>query len=652
MALAKHTTSPLANNRTSGNAITSQQRLSIGVRVYLGFSLVLIILGAVALLTNKNLQVFYSMFGQYSQVSAEATSIFEIDRKVSDLQRYILIFSHTGQSGAIDHARKINQELINKLSQALSAIEDKERQEVVARMSAILRGYSENIDTLVEERTFTDELIKNKMLDQVNVFDDEILSVVLKAEESGYTTLKNQGYLVQKKFSQVETKILLLLYDRRYGFLEEIKNVFSELDNHVAELEIMRSVQHKKKKDDHLSVLLKEYQDSFYRAVQATRGYSFLVNVVLAGEAAEFLTLSEILRNLTVEAMDASTRETQHNILYTQNLTNISSLVALVLGFALAGAIGASITRPIKEITLAVTRLANGENETQIPGLDRGDEIGQIARAADVFKDMYQRTEELLLDSQRLAKDLKHRELSLEEKTAELQKSNEELDNFAYVASHDLKSPLRAIDNLSLWIEDDCKELLPSASLKHLDKLRQRVRRMENLLSDLLHYSRVGRVETDIESVDVKALLIDTIELIDHPENFIFKLPEEMPKIDTQVSPLQQVFMNLMTNAVKYNDKEQGCVTVECKEVEGEMIEFSIADNGPGIEPRYHQRIFQMFQTLQSRDVIESSGMGLAIIKKVLESLGGGISVESDLDRGALFRFTWPKVIMIKEEVL
>jgi light-regulated signal transduction histidine kinase (bacteriophytochrome) len=251
-------------------------------------------------------------------------------------------------------------------------------------------------------------------------------------------------------------------------------------------------------------------------------------------------------------------------------------------------------------------------------------------------------TEKILADSQALANELQLRESQLESQTAALQKSNDELDNFAYIASHDLKSPLRAIDNLSKWIEEDCEDILPDESREHLTKMQDRIKRMEGLLSDLLNYSRVGRVDVAIEKVDVTTLVENAAELINKPEKLIINISEDLPEITTQVSPLQQVFLNLLTNAIKYSDKDEIVIDVSSQTLNEYFVEFSVSDNGPGIDPKFHERIFQMFQTLQSRDVIESSGMGLAIIKKVIEGQGGEIEVKSALGEGATFTFSWP----------
>jgi len=229
------------------------------------------------------------------------------------------------------------------------------------------------------------------------------------------------------------------------------------------------------------------------------------------------------------------------------------------------------------------------------------------------------------------------------ERTAELERSNRELDRFAYVASHDLKAPLRAIDNLSTWLYQDANDVLPPPSQEHLQKLRGRVRRMERLLDDLLAYSRAGRVQHAPQEVDCGALVRSIFDLLSPPPEFRLTVYEPMPVIYTQRVPLETVLRNLLGNAVKHHNRPDGHVQVAAHWTgQGDLLEFSVQDDGPGMAAEYHERIFELFQTLQPRDQVEGSGMGLAIVKKTVESLGGSVSVESTEGSGTCFRFTWP----------
>jgi PAS domain S-box-containing protein len=227
----------------------------------------------------------------------------------------------------------------------------------------------------------------------------------------------------------------------------------------------------------------------------------------------------------------------------------------------------------------------------------------------------------------------------------ELKRSNKELENFAYIASHDLKSPLRAIDNLASWIKEDLEDIMNNETKEHLDLLRSRIDRMENLLNSLLEYSRVGRDDSEADTVDLNVLLNDIISMISPPkESVTVNVQKDLPVFITYKAALQQVFMNLIGNAIKHRGNKNININISFEDL-GLFYKFIIKDNGPGIPKELHEKAFQLFQTLRPRDEVEGSGMGLAIVKKAIENNGGLIKLNSEKDSGAEFTFTWPKKI-------
>lgn len=230
----------------------------------------------------------------------------------------------------------------------------------------------------------------------------------------------------------------------------------------------------------------------------------------------------------------------------------------------------------------------------------------------------------------------------LAQTTTFLEKSNQELEQFAYVVSHDLKAPLRAIANLSQWIEEDLESALTDETRHQMTLLRGRVHRMEALIDGLLQYSRVGRVGTTPELTDVNALLRDVIDSLSPPPEFEITIASNLPTLKTDRLGLQQVFANLISNAIKHHDRADGKIWITVNDV-GKAYEFTVQDNGQGIDPQFHQRIFGIFQTLVPRDQVENTGIGLSIVKKIVENQGGTIQLDSQLGKGATFRFTWTK---------
>lgn len=229
----------------------------------------------------------------------------------------------------------------------------------------------------------------------------------------------------------------------------------------------------------------------------------------------------------------------------------------------------------------------------------------------------------------------------LHKNVAELERSNRDLDEFAYVASHDLKSPLQDIRSLATWIAEDIGDDMPAGSAKHLTRLRDRIGRMEQLLDDLLEYSRTGRGDTASEDVSLKEVVDDAVALLALPPGFRLDIQADMPRLQTPKAPLAQVLRNLLGNAIKHHDRPSGHITVSAAE-EADKVRISVADDGPGVPPEFHERVFRMFQTLRPRDQVEGSGVGLAIVKKAVELHGGTVEIDSN-GRGTTIHFTWPR---------
>uniref|UniRef100_UPI00286D6A4C sensor histidine kinase n=1 Tax=Chamaesiphon sp. VAR_69_metabat_338 TaxID=2964704 RepID=UPI00286D6A4C len=238
---------------------------------------------------------------------------------------------------------------------------------------------------------------------------------------------------------------------------------------------------------------------------------------------------------------------------------------------------------------------------------------------------------------------------------ANLEERNRELDSFVYVVSHDLKAPLRAVANLSNWIEDDLEGQLTAntrfsngdALRTQMTLLRSRVDRMAATIDGLLNYARVGRSDDQIEPVAVARLLAEVIDTLAPPPTFTIDLPTELPTLITKRIPLFQVFVNLIGNGIEHHHSEAGTIRMAIVEL-GDFYEFAVSDDGSGIAPEHQERMFQILKAVNQQQRSDSTGIGLAIVKKIIEAEGGTIRLESELGKGTTFYFTWPKCAIVK----
>jgi signal transduction histidine kinase len=329
----------------------------------------------------------------------------------------------------------------------------------------------------------------------------------------------------------------------------------------------------------------------------------------------ELLTSHRVLQDLAlIVDPELSTRDTLRLRMTTAlKAGRAVVLIGSLLAFSLAVIVNLSLMRALRER-----------------------EVGEATIHAQA-EQLQRQTASLLEHERRLGERL----LAHERLTTALQLSNEELDRFAYATSHDLKAPLRGIINLVGWVEEDLGDKASPEVRRNLELARGRARRLEALIEGILAFSRAGRVRESVEVVDVGALVREIAELNAMPPTCKLTI-HQLPRLVTERVPLQQVLMNLLQNAVKHGcPAEVGAVEVGAEE-HGGCWAFYVRDHGPGIAAQYHERIFGVFQSLVSRDVVEGTGIGLAVVKRLVESRGGQISLESAPGEGACFRFTWP----------
>jgi signal transduction histidine kinase len=324
----------------------------------------------------------------------------------------------------------------------------------------------------------------------------------------------------------------------------------------------------------------------------------------------EFSNVEYSYRDLQKEALTKSVEQTRSVSFY---ITALSIIIGIAIAIFLARHISSSIVK----LTFMADAIAGGNYNIRV-NVDGSDEVSRLTRS------------------------LNNMARILAENISLLRRKNDELNQFGHIVSHDLKGPLRGIDNVITWIEEDHSLELPLKVREYIGLIKGRVNRAENLLNGILSYSRIGREVQPMEVVDVSELLDEVREYLPDKARACVSIQPNMPVLYTERLPLLQIFSNLISNAVKYNDAPQPIVKVYYKET-SDFYRFFVEDNGPGIAKPYHQKIFMIFQTLHVREAIESTGVGLAIVKKILTDRNLEIELVSSQGKGATFAFSWPK---------
>jgi len=422
--------------------------------------------------------------------------------------------------------------------------------------------------------------------------------------------------------------------------------------------------------------------DQFYTKVIEKQKKLLEITVPISNTIASQKLLSEIIEDgkkleINIDEIERNVTDVS-NALQSEKYKSYStlrfSLLIMMVILVLIAAISLIITNetivnPVKQVSELLKIMGKGEIVKFEEKTDRKDEIGDMVDSlknlslgmknkADVAfqigKGNYEIEVQLQGKNDRLGRALlEMRNNLIESKKTEtknlhdlelynknLEKRNKELDQFAYITSHDLKSPLRGINNLAEWIEEDMEDSMSEESKKHFVMLRGRVHRMDALINSLLKYSRAGKLNNEVEKININDVVNEVLRRIAPTNNYAIYFDNNFPTVLANYQDIDDIFYELILNAIKYNKNEKPIVNITYK-TEKEYYVFCIADNGEGIPQEFHQKVFTIFQTLETRDKVESVGAGLAIVKKIVEENGGIIWIESDKGKGAKFYFKW-----------
>ena len=641
---------------------TQLSRFGVGDKLLIGYFVAL-----VAIILCISVGVFsFKKIHAYQQELTDSTipsmlDLYNITKHVAVIVDLSDGMESIGEKEELQKIHKELEYLLSEVNKRLAALVHREgdthiTQDVIEDIVTLKKNINQNVSSLKTLFILNDELSKKSAgtekiieasLNHISYLKNDI-SKILNSYDAGKINAKTLNSATVK--DALDINMLGDIHTRLHNLVDTVhltkESLFSEKIN-----ALHKEYHHDLQK---VSRMLEKIEDEEIRS-QLEKNVKELVS---AGQGAENLfdvrnkivTLHGRIKrnNISNKILLFDLRAYVQNLQSKLELSLESNLVELsdttthstwtMLGIALFAIVSASlfiwlyifngVLRRIKSLSQVTRQMANNIWDTQIEPMQEK-ELNDLENALYLLKN---RTIEMQ------AKD----EL-LEKRAKELERSNADLEQFAYVASHDLKAPLRAIDNLAHWIEEDLNEIMTSDVRDNIKIMKQRIQRMETLLEDLLSYSVVGAQFDAVSQINTATLVKEVFEFVAGDSNFSLIMHGEWLDIHTPIPLLELIFRNLFSNTINHHDKSCGKIIVDCKLVQNKL-HFSVMDDGPGIEEKYHQKIFEMFQRLHTGNNQDSTGMGLALINKIINIAGCDIRVISNpaRGRGTTFVFTWP----------
>jgi len=330
----------------------------------------------------------------------------------------------------------------------------------------------------------------------------------------------------------------------------------------------------------------------------------------------------------------------------------LSIIGSVVIGMIFSLSLIKSISKPLKSVIEATHQIGQGHFGVNLDEFS-DDEIGDVSKAINrMSRELDKVNSELENKNQMLAKNLK----VLDSQKKDLERVNAELDSFVYMASHDLRAPLRGMASFAAFLDEDYKDKFDKEGREYLSEIRKGATRLSTLIEDLLTLTRITRIKNPYEHVLMNSLIDNILQRIkfDIDENNVeIKIQKNIPEIICDKIKMGEVILNLVNNAIKFSskDKKKRPIVEIGYKSKDQLHEFFVKDNGIGIEAAYHEQVFGIFRRLNKSSDYDGTGAGLNIVKRIIDEHGGDIWIESEEGKGACFYFTIPKNLEIKEDV-
>lgn len=626
-------------------------QLGIIQSIVVGFSLLMLILLVVTGLHLSGLKKFHHYFDTYQQASTLARAIATVDKEISDLQRHILTFSRADRLNNIDEIKGHHRLIIAEINSIVSesAGYNEAVPEKINKMLALVVGLEEEIENLQSQQQSRTEIIYGQLDSVYTELDSLVNELFVYNNKYGRAVAADDLWLIKTDVTNFSVLSTRYFNKHESSVKNKVLSSIREAQDRLKTIQSLPGGNENKEIILRIEDKLKQAKSIFNLAVQADRSYSFLINVVLAGETAEISVLSDSLRIEYLARLEELIVTTDQQISYLQKIAVVSSLLGTIFAIAIALQISRNIRRPLQSITTTFSQLASGEHVSEIPEAERSDEIGRLASAADIFRQTNVRTHQLLAQTEDFSFKLQQREIDLKLAVQKAEAANLAKSQFLANMSHELRTPMNAILGMLSLLK---RTGLKPKQADYADKTSSAARLLLSILNDILDLSKAeaGKMELYLIDFNLDSLVADISDILStyigaKPVVLLFDIGNDVPRyLFGDPLRLQQILINLGGNAIKFTEQGSVVISVQQNVITEDKVNvtFTIKDSGIGIAPEHQKKIFSGF-TQAEGDITRrfgGTGLGLAISKNLVELMGGTLSLQSQVGFGSVFSFS------------